>query len=470
LIENSYTLVLNATRRLLKQSEAERVKTFENFRVFYLQDYNEMWSIIANDLKDRKLFSDETLGKVQYQHVDHIQKTLNRLSAGIYDEEPKRTINGEPSDELNNAIKKTKYNSKVLEALRKALFVNTVIVNPLKRGNKIDIDILMPDVFSAITTEDYLTLNAVVLQRENALTKEIYGLYWSAEENYIMDALGNRKDIVKGEKSNNGVNPFYAKYKENAIPVSVLRLNDGDDFYGEPNWNLYNAQLANDMDLTNLHFMGLFNYFPIRIGINLPLGEGDTLAPNKLFNAKDVKKEDAQPALLMVKPEVDWQELRTNVEWRFKMTAMAMGIPASSSALDTVAQSGAAKNIDEVELKERRETLTAKMYDFELDALEKLRMVWNEYASEIGEKAIPDGEFEVIFKEPEMNIPIKDRILLEEHDLKNDLTNPVKILMQRDEIDEEQAKKDYAVNKEQNKDLSINNVPPVGLQPGQGVN
>jgi len=470
LIENSYTIVLNATKRLLKQSEMERLKIFENFRTFYLQDYAEMWKIISQDLIDRKLFSDETLEKVQYQHIDHIQKTLNRLSAGIYDEEPERTIGGKPSDELNNAIKKTKYNSKVLEALRKALFVNTVIANPLKRGNKIDIDILMPDVFSAITTEDYLTLTSIVLQRYNAITKELYGLYWSVEENYIIDADGNKEDITNGEKSNNGVNPFYAKYKDKSLPVSVLRLNDGDDFYGEPNWNLYNAQLANDMDLTNLHFMGLFNYFPIRIGINLPLAEGDTLAPNKLFNAKDVKKEDAPPNLLMVKPEVDWNELRTNIEWRFKMTAMAMGIPSSSSALDTVAQSGAAKNIDEVELKERRETLTAKMYDFELDALDKLRMVWNTYAGEIGEPLIPEGDFEVVFQEPQMNIPVKDRILLEEHDLKFDLTNPVKLLMQRDEIDEEQAKKDLAINKEQNKDLSINNVPPAGLQNGTGVN
>jgi len=470
LIENSYTLVLDATRRLLKQSEMERLKIFENFRTFYIQDYDEMWKVISQDLKDRKLFSDETLEKVQFQHIDHIQKTLNRLSAGIYDEEPIRTINGEPSDELNNAIKKTKYNVRVLEALRKALFVNTVAFNPLRRGNKIDIDVLMPDTFSAITTEDYLTLKAVVLQRCNAISNEVYGLYWSPEENYIMDANGNQKNIELGDVSNDGVNPFYSQYKENAMPVSILRIFDGDDFYGEPNWNLYNAQLANDTDLTNLHFMSLFNYFPIRIAINLNLGDGDTLAPNKLFNAQNVKREDADPNLLMVKPEVDWNELRTNIEWRYKMTAMSMGIPSSSSALDTVAQSGAAKNIDEVELKERRETLTAKMYDFELESLEKLRMVWNTYAVEMKEPLIPEGEFEVIFQEPQMTIPIKDRILLEEHDLKYDLTSPVKTLMQRDEVDEEQAKKDLADNKLANKDLSINNVPPAGLQNGTGVN
>lgn len=470
MIENSYTLVLNATKRLLKQSEAERVKIFENFRTFYIQDYAEMWRVIANDLLSRKLFSTETLEKVQYQHIDQIQKTLSRLSAGIYDEEPERLINGEPSDELNNAIIKTKFNVKVLEALKKALFVNTVVANPIKRGNKVDIDILMPDVFSAITTEDYLTLRAIVLQRYNALDNEVYGLYWSAEENYIMDANGNQKNIVVNEVDNNGFNPFYSKYGDSAIPVSVLRINDGDDFYGEPNWNLYNAQLANDIDLTNFHFLSLFNYFPIRIGTNLPIAEGDTLAPNKLFNAKDVKKEDAPPNLVMVKPDVDWAELRTNIEWRFKITAMSMGIPASSSALDTVAQSGAAKNIDEVELRERREYLIAKMYDFEIETLNKLRMVWNEYASEIGEPLIPEGDFSVIFKETETTIPIQDRIALEKHDLENKLTNPVKILMQRDEIDEEQAKKDYEANKELTKDITINNVPPVGMQPGQGVN
>jgi hypothetical protein len=445
MIENSFTLIQGAMKRLLKESNINRITTFSNFHAFFDEDYEDMWDIIKKDLKERKLFSESTLNKIQFQHMDIIHKALSRLAAGIYDRDPVITLNGEDNEILNEILESLNYRQKVIEALHKSLFVNTTLSNPVYRDGSIEIDVLMPDEFSVIPKKNYLLIDSVVISRTDLRTNEQYGVYWSDIENYIIDAHYNNRSI--GENTNN-VNPF------GVIPVSVLRIKEGIDFYGEPNWNLYSGQTAIDTNLTNLHFTELFNYFPIRIGVNLGLKDDDSLAPNKMINV-ELKTGQEPPSLNMVRPDVDWAELRENIEWRYKMTLLAAGIPASSASIDQSAQSGVAKEIDEIELVEKRLKLKNILYYFEIDLLEKIRTVWNYYASEMNEKQIPDGDFNLSFAEDDMKLSTDEKIKRDEFDLKHNLTNPLRLLSEKLEIDETEAEEMLKDNIERNQNKAI---------------
>lgn len=441
LFNEGTNLTNSVYQKLIAESENARREIFKEFHYFYVKDIEEIERIIKRNLVQFKIFTDDSVKKIPFRYSDIIQKALMRLSAGIYDEDPIITINGEADDKLSNALLKTKFLPKCKEALKKALFVNTVVSQVVKRDT-IEIDNLMPDEITVVTDLDYLKAKSIAVTRFDPVAKELYQAVWSEEEHYLLDALGNRKPV---EGNSAMINPF------GVLPFSKLSITDGIDFYGEPNWDLFSAQEAIIVKLMQSDYAELFNSFPIWVATNLNLSDNEVINPGKIIKRDNVQSQETPPELKSYSPDFDFENQRNSIDWRIQTTMSNLGLPASSSSTDVTAMSGAAKKIDEIELNEIRADLRNKSYYYVLDLLEKLRIVWNYYAVEMNEDLIPDGDFEILFSESTESESAEEKSVRRDNEIKHNISNPVDFIIEDYEVDEEQAKQIFETNKSINK-------------------
>lgn len=435
-LNSGINLTNSVYEKLMTDSENARRELFKDFHYFYVKDKEEIERIIHRDLVDKKVFDSNSVKKIPFRFSDIIQKALMRLSSGVYDIDPIITINGEPDENLDKILKDIKFFPKVKEALKKALFVNTVVSQVVKR-DVIEIDNLMPDEISVITGLDYLKFTGIAVTRFDPNKKELYQAVWTDSEHYILDSFGNSKDVTDSEgNSNNKVNPY------GEMPFSTLRINDGIDFYGEPNWDLYLNQVSIIVQLMQTDYAMMFNSFPIWVATNLELKDNEVLSPGKIIKLDNVKADEQPPQLDSYSPEFDFANQRESIDWRIKTTLSNMGLPASSASIDETAQSGVAKQIDEIELREIRTDLRNKCYYYLIDLLNKVRLVHNYY----GEEKIADGEFDVQFVDMPEGESIQDTIARREMETQYNISNPITFIQEDYEVSEDEAKEIYKKN------------------------
>lgn len=440
LFDSAINITNSVYQKLIRESEDNRREIFKNFHYFYVKDKEEIERIIKNDLVNYGIFNANSVTKIPFRYSDIIQKALMRLSAGVYDEDPVVTIDGKADEDLSNALVKTKFFPKAKEALKKALFVNTCVSQVVKR-DVIEIDNLMPDEITVITDLDYLKAKAFSVTRFDPTKKELYQAVWTETEHYLLDSFGNQKP-VEGNKAM--INPY------EVLPFSKLSITDGIDYYGEPNWDLYYAQTALIIKLMQSDWNRMFNAHPIWIATNLNLADNEVITPAKIIKLDHVRSDEVAPSLTSVSPDYDFADQRSDIDWLISTVLSNLGLPASSASIETLGQSGVAKQIDEVELNEIRADLRNKSYYYVLDLLNKLRVVWNYYAIEMGEPKIPEGEFDIQFSDIPEAESITDTKARRDMEIEHDISNPINFIQEDYEVDEVVAKKMYEMNKQIN--------------------
>lgn len=423
------------------ESEQARLKLYWDLWYFYANDepqkvryYKNLLS--GNGSEAKRLYSDSTLNKIIFAPEDIIQKVLKRQSAGIYDEYPVYTIGGKVNDELNSLLNMLNWVAKIKESYEKALFFNIAETYIRFDEKKLCLDILTPNQYTVNVREyDYLEKSELFIasSRQNPVTKEFEVAYivWNDNEHYIMDANEVKLPIKNNES---GVNPY------GMIPSSTLRIREGLDYWGEPDWDLFNAQTRIDIIRTNHNFTALFQNFPIWVATNIDPKELTELSPNKIIKVQNVPQDMQKPSLVSVKPEVDWEQMRATIDYEVRDILRSKGIPANSSSMETVAQSGVAKMIDEIELNEQRADAKNKLYYYEIDLLNKLRKVYNYHASEMGLVKLPEGDFDVQYSKDKPSESIQDKVARREMEKKHFIKSDLDFIVEDREVDEDEAK------------------------------
>ena len=107
------------------------------------------------------------------------------------------------------------------------------------------------------TKDNYLILDKVKIKKKHARTERCIILY-GLKTNIIIDGESKFPPVNNPD----GKNPF------GKLPFSVLRIEEGCDFYGEPNWNLFLNQKNLDIRLTDMNESELRSVFGVFHGIN----------------------------------------------------------------------------------------------------------------------------------------------------------------------------------------------------------
>lgn len=367
-----------------------RLNTYRQFMVFYNNKYADIIKVLLYFYKD-KPFREKTFDRMVIQHQDILEQTLGRLTAGVLDKKPTRILvkDDKKFDGLEDILNKVNFHEKMYESFHKASYVNLVEFYPAMRDDTIKIDILTPESFLVQTSDkDFNKANKFLLIRTDSLGRQ-YLVYWDEETHYIYNDIGDKEAIEGNEKM---INPY------DIIPLTELRMKEGTNYFGEPDWNLFLNQLAIDMKLSHMDFTEWFQRGSVLHGVNTKIADGTTVAPWDLLQTES-KIPNEQVSLNFLNGNVDFGSWKDGVDWRISSTLRSKGIVGSSASTDTSVSSGFSKEMDEISLKEKRDRQINKLIDYEKRAFEILRTVWNYHVTtgELqGEKTIPeDYEYQV---------------------------------------------------------------------------
>lgn len=441
---NVANIFMNALQSMVVESESERIKIYRNLKFFYDNDLDEIESYLKDLLVKKKIYSVKTIEDAIIIHRDNIQKSLKRVTAGIFDNRPVRELvdkSGNVTDyDLTTYLDSINYNAKIKECFKKARYYGIAEMYISYVNGKIRLEVIVPDRYIVETKpEDYLEKERIYIQKSDG--SELFYEVWTDKDYGI---LKSSIELDKKDSRAKLVDEQPNVYKK--IPVIALRFNETDYYYPEPNWDLFTTQIELDIKRTGDFLTGLFQKFGVWTAVNLGLKDGQTVSPNQILKVDDVKEGDVLPTLECVVPQVDWKALADDINFTVLDSLRSQGINTNSASIETKAQSGTAKTIDEIELIEERESVKEQLYNFELEVLEMIRTIQN-----IEGEKIPDGEFEVTYSEEKSIETIDDKMKRREMEIKYGIKSPIDFIMEDFECSQEEALKIYNDNKEFNK-------------------
>ncbi|MCC6865756.1 MAG: hypothetical protein IT280_06300 [Ignavibacteria bacterium] len=372
---NIFSELNKAFNSAIKKSEIYRLSLHNEFAAFYNNDYESICSYLREATFNNP-FSETTLNNIRFRHVNIIRKIINRITSGIFTKDPViklKDANAAEQDLFSEILTKAKFIQKVKEAFQKAVYYNTVEAHAVwdNEANKLRIDIITPNNYTVETGNDFLEKEKIAIRKADKFG-EVYWSVWGKTEHYLVK--GDNKIAPKNNKEM--VNP-YSSAGIYALPFAVLRIDEGEDYFGEPNWNIFLHQKNLDIRLTDLNETELKTLHQIYLGINTNFSEGESFKAGDFKQINNVKADDKEPRIESVIADVDYISVRENIDWHNRLVLNSEGISGGTASTELKAESGAAKIIDELELLEKREEYKTLLYHFMQHLLQVIRVVWN---------------------------------------------------------------------------------------------
>ncbi len=448
---NIFSELNRAFTAALRKSEVYRLGMHSEFAAFYNNDYEAICGYLREATLNNP-FSEKTLKELRFRHVNITGKIISRITSGIFTKDPVITLNNAGENEqklLDEILLNTKFIRKVKEAFRKAVYFNIAEAQAIwdNENKKLRIDVITPDNYTVETGNDYLEKRKIAVRKADE-NGEIFWSIWTPFEHYIV----KDDEIIAPQNNSSKINPFTHKSK-NIMPFAVLRIDEGCDYFGEPNWNIFLHQKNLDIRLTDLNETELKTLHQIYLGVNTNFTDGESFRPGDFKQINNVKEDDKDPRIESVIAGVDYASIRENIDWHNKMVLGSEGLSPSSASTELKAESGAAKAIDELELYERREEYKTILFHFMNELLIVTRAVWNYYnpANTLDE----NKSFDIRFSESKIFESPEDRKKRYDMALEYGYKDKIDITAEELEISEDEAKEVLSIRKERNS--SINN-------------
>ena len=432
----------------LSRSEAARLNLHEEFAAFYNNDYESICGYLREATLNNP-FSAETLKDLRFRHVNVIKKIVSRITSGIFTKDPVITLKDETSlqELIDGVLTDCQFIRKVKDAFCKAVYFNTLDVQVVwvPESKKLRIDVLTPNNYVVETGNDYLQKASIAVRKADS-EGEIFWSYWSNCEHYLIKE--GRKTAAEGNPDM--VNP-YAGLDHSAppLPFVVLRIEEGDDYFGEPNWNIFLHQKNLDIRLTDLNETELKTLHQIYFGINTNFTKDETFRAGDFKQINNVKEEDKTPAIQSITSNADYSSVRENIDWHNRLVLGSEGLNGASASTELKAESGAAKTIDELELFEKREEYKSTLYHFMINLLNTIVMVWNCYNP--AQKLPINPLFSIRFSDSRISESLDDKIKRYDMAMKYGFKDEVDITMEELELSEQEAIEKLKICRERTK-------------------
>jgi len=441
--QNVMNSLIMAFAKMEFESESARIKQYKDFTALYDQDYDEIVKILYNFYLE-KPFSADTLDRMPIHYDDIIEKVIQRKTAGLISKQPSIELVKETEADtkelfdLKTFLEETNLFDVIQDALQKAEYYNTVILQPVYREDRIQIDVLTPDECIVKTAKDYLRIKEISVARTDE-NGEIYASYWDKNSHYIIRTDG---EAEAPEDNPNLINPY------GLLPFVVFRRRTGKDFWGEPNWGLYHEQLSYLMSKNDTLLGEYYQKFPLLFGVNYELGNKVTFSPGEYVNVNNVGNNiQSPPNIQTLNYGTDWANIRENAKARLQQFYINQGLPASSMSADKQSLSGDAKEMDEKELEESRDRKRASILKMIKELLNITRVVWNYHKQ--GED-LPENGYKFKIQLNDQNIMKSPADIKAEREMQKayGIADEIDFIMQDLELTEEEAIEHFKKRKE----------------------
>jgi len=362
-----------------------------------------------------QLFSDpSSMVKVELNLVKKIIRSLCQL----YRVPAKREIEGSEKDkELFQSIsERAALDVKLKSAHRYTKLLKTILLRPVWRNGKLDLDILTGNILDVETGDSPEELLKVLITDYGSSGKieEVEYSLWTPETYQRLDYQGY---VLAEEENPYGVLPFLPVW-DYPPTSSEFWLPGGDD--------LISLQEMINLKITDLSYLIRQQSFGVG-WIKSGKGGGQVRAdPGTLIELPLDK--DSGIGFESQKAEI--KEVVDAIDRLIKWAAMSNGL--SVSTVDTKSTrefSAAAKVVDTEELRELREDDKTLWRTYEKKLFELIRVIWNRHNPK--EKISEDAKLFIDFYDPKISTNQKDQVAQWEFLLNIGTISPVDIVLER---------------------------------------
>lgn len=347
----------------------------------------------------------------------------------IFDEFVKRSFFNQFMDEINKLTN----------------LLNLTLVRPVWRNERMEIDVILPQIFDVIQNKENSTqADAIIIEKNYKDTlgnTQILYYYWDNENHFIFD---NEDNIHKVANNDNFINPYgEVPYVEFRKKVKI------DTFFGFLPYELENIQDNINILLTDLNNLIKFQAFTpvviegwdgkafIEISPSKPL----CLTTNMHGVNPNVKTLDMSGTKIM--------DLWNHVREQITLTAFKWNIPPSSFKVKSTIMSGFQLRMENVKLIEER-ARQIKIYEVYVENFfKKFKLIYNYHAKSNLDLIPEDEEITIIFGDIKIEKTVDELNQERDSDLKHGIKSPIDYIMANNpDITEEEAEKKFLKNLE----------------------
>lgn len=390
------------------------------------------------------VFKPETISRMPLPYLNIFRRIIERLAV-VYQEPAERYLlageNPTKENPSNDAYQLLLEGSNINAASkawnRYAKAFDTAYVAPAFRTDHLEYDVFAPHQLTVTPRQDdFLTPARLEYTQVSGDYEE--RVIWTDEAHWIVNADGVP---IAGRNPWNGVNRY------GLIPFVPLRLRDIEDHWGDGDEQLADVNEKINVLLASTYYNCIMQTHSQLVTVNFGLKDGAQLrlGPDSVMNIENVLEGEVMPKAEYIKPDPAIDSALKMIDWMVKTAAMMRGLPASSVSLETVAQSGAAKSIDNQELYELRADDIERLRPFEKRLFKTSATVWNFHRPE--KIAVDAVQFAVDFEMPDASMSALDEATVQDKDFALGLWTPVDELTDEDEgISRDDAKRIWLDN------------------------
>lgn len=361
--------------------------------------------------------------------INIVKKIVRALSV-VYLRDAVRSVEGSKQDqdiysEIEDAASLA---TKMKQANRYQKLLGTVLLRPLIRNGKPDLDILTGDILDVFTGQSPEDIQAVMisLYDDSGNVGETKYSLWTAERHYLLNYSGNE---ISSEENPYGVLPFIPVW--NTPPTESLWLEGASD--------LVMVQQAIYQRLTDLLYTMKFQGF----GVGYVRGKGVesdellTVGPGSLMKLPEGGD------VGFASPNAPIQDSLDAIDKLMKWAAITNGLSAGSISSEVREESGRAKMIDNASLDELRRDDVATFARVEDQLFQLWKIIWNHHNP--GRQISESATLTIDFYDPPL--AVSERTLQAEYWEKMmdmGLMSPIDVLLEQNpDLSRDDAKKRY---------------------------
>ncbi len=312
---------------------------------------------------------------------------------------------------------------KMKQANRFSKLLGTVLLRPVWRNNRMDMDILTPDVLdvkTGDTPEDLKSVQITHYDTSGRIDAVSYSL-WTPDFVRTVDALGHVTSEVENPYE---ILPFVPCWNH---PVT-------DSFWQRGASDLLLIQDAINRILTLLAYTIDFQGFSTCYIKGVDNMDARVNAGPGAFVGLP-----ASGDIGFVSPDAPIEEIIKVVDYLAKQAAITNGLPASVMSTEPTEQSGVSRIVGNQELEEMRADDVALFTEYERKLFDVFRVVWNTHNP--ARKISTDAVFQIDFHDPKPSMTVTEQVQNWEKLLGMGLISPVDILMERNpDLSRDEAK------------------------------
>jgi hypothetical protein len=296
----------------------------------------------------------------------NIVKKIIKALATVYLADAVRVVDsGKQSDtDIFAGIETTaQLPTKMKLANRYARLLGTIMLRPVWRDGKMDLDIYTPDVLDVVTGDTPEDVIAVLVTFDRTgRNEEIEYDLWTAEEYQRLDYRGR---VLSSEENPYGVIPFIPIFA--SVPTDTFWLPGAAD--------LMAVQDEVNRRLTALSFTADLQGFGIAVAKGVTGRDGK--APDLKFGPGDYLGLPEGAAFAFESPNAPIADIISMIDFVLKQAAITNGLTAASMSTNPTQESGISKLVGNTELEEQRRDQIALFAGYEQQLFKMFRTVWN---------------------------------------------------------------------------------------------